>query len=76
MNYGTDKVDEMVLALLCPTTTPEGRGWKGQNGTHSTVFMPKARSPTPRARPQGFLARKVRSGLRSCLSATLAIAGK
>ena len=29
MNYGTDKVDEMVLALLCPTATPEGRGWKG-----------------------------------------------
>ena len=29
MNYGTDKVDEMVLALLCPTAAPEGRGWKG-----------------------------------------------
>ena len=29
MNYHPDKVDEMVLALLWLTATPEGREWKG-----------------------------------------------
>ena len=29
MDYDRDKVDEMVLALLWLTLTPESRAWKG-----------------------------------------------
>jgi hypothetical protein len=31
MNYDSDKVDEMVLALLWLTRTAEGRAWKGHD---------------------------------------------
>jgi hypothetical protein len=31
MDYDENKVDEMVLALLCLTTTGDGRAWKGHD---------------------------------------------
>ena len=31
MDYDEDKVDELVLALLCLTQTGEGRAWKGHD---------------------------------------------
>ena len=31
MDYDTDKVDEMVLALLWLTSTGDGRAWKGHD---------------------------------------------
>ena len=76
MNYDPDKVDEMVLpmlALLWLTATPEGRSWKGYDWDALDRLHAKGYTSTPRARPnRWFLARKVRSGLASCLSATLA----
>ncbi len=53
MDYDADKVDEMVLALLCLTMFPESGGpehGKGTPGKHWTGSTPKATSPIRRAR--------------------------
>jgi hypothetical protein len=55
MNYDPDKVDEMVLALLWLTATPEGRAWKGPDWDALDRLHGKGYTSTPRARPNVVL---------------------
>ena len=62
MNYDPDKVDEMVLALLWLTATPEVRAWKGHDWDALERLHAKGYTSTPRARPNRWcLAKKVPS---------------
>ena len=51
MEYDTDKVDELVLALLYLTTHEQGtRAWKGMDWEAMNRLMKRAISATQRTR--------------------------
>jgi len=71
MGYDTDKIDEMVLALLWLTETGDGRTWKGHDWDAMDRLHAKGYISDPRSKAKsGCSPKRVRSGPRNYSNAT------